>query len=163
MCTVSPGTVMHHASSSRARGHLAGFGGQRALLSETIGGTFRWLLGALFFSAGCSRIVKPWLAVTADEPPWRAVKCLGSLAEGGNSVRFWEHGPQCCGRDQAARGSSICLRALQMCAAAESFRLSGRRKFLLAAQSKLAVSCLCCDGGKIPILLPSALCPSFPN
>lgn len=31
------------------------------------------------FPAGCSRIVELWLAVTADEPIWHSVKCLGSL------------------------------------------------------------------------------------
>ena len=57
---------------------------RKALLSQTIDRTFSLRLCGLFvvfcfFPAGCSRLVKLWLAVTADEPVGLSVKSLGSL------------------------------------------------------------------------------------
>ena len=77
---------------------------RKALLSETIDRTFSLRLCCLFVvlflvlffpPAGCSRIVKLWLAVTADEPVGLSVKSLGSLlrvatliSSGNTGLRF---------------------------------------------------------------------------
>jgi hypothetical protein len=69
-------------------------------LSETIDRTFSSILCLWFcYSVALSRIVRLWLAVTADERVWRALKYLGSLFEGSNSIQSWE-----C-RTQLAMGS----------------------------------------------------------